>query len=86
MVFLQGDVLVSLRKCSCFPGEMCLFPQGNDVVSLGKCDCFPKENEVVHVIPEEMYSWNSSLTLAPSLGISWGHQLMDFSLLSTISI
>jgi hypothetical protein len=86
MVSPQGDVLVSLRKCLCFLIEMCLFPQGNDVVSLGRCDCFPKENEVVHVIPEEMYSWNSSLTLAPSPGISWGHQLMDFFLLSSTSI
>jgi hypothetical protein len=35
---------------------------------MGKCDCFPEEDEVVHAIPKEMYSWNSFLGVRSCLG------------------
>jgi hypothetical protein len=77
-LFSQGNVCASLRRCVRLPDKMWLSSWGNNGVSLRRCDCFPREDEVIHVILREMYSWNSLPGVHSYLGYVLGTSTNGF--------
>jgi hypothetical protein len=96
MMSPQRYVFVFPRKCLCFLEEMCSSPRGNYGFSLTRCDCLlgaimvsPQRDVIVSLRKMKLYTLFlgrcihgiPSPGLTPTLGTSWGHQLMGFCLL-----